>query len=186
MDSHEAGWRSEKHRDQWASSLARYVYPIMGDMQVAAIGTADILRVLSPIWATKSPTASRVRSRLELILDAAKAQGHRDGENPARWRGHLAAILPPPKKIASVTHFATMPFGEVAAFMVDLRARSGTPERALELLILTSARTAEVLHSKWDEIDLAGKLWRQSWRRYLRETLSAGIDRSLGLPKERP
>jgi hypothetical protein len=153
IDSHEAGWRSEKHRDQWAASLARYAYPYIGNMPSAAIGIADVLRCLSPIWATKAPTASRVRSRIELVLDAAKAHGHRDGPNPASWKGNLAAILPPPKKVATVTHFAAMPFDEVAAFMVDLRKRNGVPERALEFLILTSTRTAEVLHAKWDEID---------------------------------
>jgi integrase len=153
------GWRSDKHREQWTSSLANYVYPVIGDMNVAAIGGADILRVLTPIWATKAPTASRLRSRLELILDAAKAKGHRDGPNPAAWKGNLAAILPPPKKITSVVHFAAMPYAEVAAFMVHLRARPGTPELALEYLILTAARTSEVLQATWDEIDLGAKLW---------------------------
>ena len=128
-------------------------------MEVAAIDADDILRVLSPIWAEKAPTASRLRSRLELVLDAGKAHGHRDGPNPAAWKGNLAAILPPPRKVASVTHFAAMPYGEVAAFLVDLRKRDGAPERALEFLVLTSARTAEVLQAKWDEIDLDQKLW---------------------------
>jgi integrase len=128
-------------------------------MDVAAIDTPDIMKVLAPIWAEKPETASRVRSRLELILDAAKAQGLRDGPNPARWKNHLQTMLPSPRKIARVTHFAAMPYADVGAFMRELRQRRGVAARALEFTILTAARSGEVIGARWSEINLEQKLW---------------------------
>jgi integrase len=157
--SQRPAWRSEKHLRQWQSSLTNYVFPVIGALDVAAIDTPDIMRVLTPIWAEKPETASRVRSRLELILDAAKAQGLRDGPNPARWKGHLQALLPSPRKIARVTHFAAMPYAEVGAFIRELKERRGTAARALEFAILTAGRSGEAIGARWDEIDLEQCLW---------------------------
>jgi integrase len=157
--SHEAGWKSEKHIAQWKTSLATYAYPIIGARPVQAVNVGHVLEVLEPIWTTKPETASRVRQRVEAVINWATARGYRTGENPARWRGHLDHLLPPQKRVATVKHHAALPYDEAAAFMVDLRKRPGTAARALEFLILTAARTGEVIGARKSEIDRRTKMW---------------------------
>lgn len=157
--SHEAGWRSPKHRHQWGASLSTYVYPIIGDEPVAAINTASVLKVLQAIWTSRPETASRVRSRMELVLGWAKTAGHRAGDNPAVWKAHLENLLPSRSKVARIEHHAAMRHDEIAGFISDLRAVEGPAARALELLILTASRTAEVTGATWSEIDLEARQW---------------------------
>jgi integrase len=160
VGTHRAGWRSEKHAQQWEASLETYVYPIIGNMKEDEIGVADVLRVLTPIWTEKPETANRVRNRIELILDAAKARGVRSGENPARWRGHLDKLLPPRAKVRKAKHFAALPYSEVGAFMTELRRQAGVASRCLEFSILCATRSGEALGAQWSEISLHEKLWR--------------------------
>ena len=124
-----------------------------------AVDTTLVLKVLEPIWTTKPETASRVRQRIENILDSAKARGYRDGENPARWRGHLDKILPTRSRVREVEHLAALPYAALPAFLVSLRAREAIAARALEFLVLTAARTGEVIGAQWNEIDLLDKTW---------------------------
>jgi integrase len=156
---HRVGWRSAKHAAQWTVSLQAYVYPVIGDVPVAALDVGLVLKILRPIWTTKTETASRVRSRIECILDWATARGYRQGDNPARWRGHIANLLPKRSKIARVEHHPALPYPEIGSFMAELRAEQAVPARALELTILCAARTGEVLGATWIEIDLAKKIW---------------------------
>lgn len=155
----EAGWQNEKHAAQWRMTLATYAYPTLGDMQVAAIAMEDVKGVLTPIWTTKSETASRVRGRIEAVLDFAEAHNWRQGPNPARWKGNLAHVLAKKSKVAKVEHHAALPWAQVGAFLTALRQQSGTAARALEFLILTAARTGEVIGARWSEIDMAGGVW---------------------------
>src|SRR5258708_2383520 len=134
--AHRAGWRNTKHAKQWTATLATYVTPVFGHLPVAAIDTGLVLKVLEPIWATKSETASRVRGRIEVILDWAKVRGYRTGENPARWRGHLDKLLPARSKVRAVKHHAALPYELTGAFMLDLRGREGTAAKALHFPIL--------------------------------------------------
>src|SRR4029453_10173673 len=142
-----AGFRNEKHKAQWKSTLETYAAQLRGK-PVDTITTDDVLAALKPIWNTKAETASRVRGRIEKVLDAAKAKGFRHGENPARWRGHLDHLLPKPLKLAR-GHHAAMPYEEVAAFLANLRKREATSAMALEMCILTAARTGEILGMRW-------------------------------------
>jgi integrase len=155
--SHEAGWRDPRSHRQWVRSLTSYVYPRFGDLPVAAIDTALVLAALEPIWRTKPETASRVRGRIESILDWARVRGYRTGENPARWRGHLDHLLPARNRVRRVKHFAALPYAELPALMARLRDQRGAPAAGLEFLILTAARTNEVLGAGWGEID--GNVW---------------------------
>jgi integrase len=157
--AHEAGWRNEKHRYQWRSTLATYVYPVAGALPVQDIDTPLVLKILEPIWREKPETAGRVRGRIESILDWARARGYRAGENPARWRGHLSNLLPKRSKIAKVKHHAALPYDEIGAFMANLGARPSTSARCLEFTILTAARTSEAIGATWDEFDLANSIW---------------------------
>lgn len=150
-------FRNEKHKAQWKTTLETYADPLW-KKPVDAINTDDILAVLKPIWTTKAETASRLRGRIEKVLDAAKAKGFRDGENPARWRGHLDHLLPRPSKL-SRGHHAAMPYEKMAAFMAKLRERDATAALALEFCILTAARSGEVLGARWPEIDFERKIW---------------------------
>ncbi len=152
-----AGFRNEKHKAQWKSTLETYAAPLRAK-PVDTIATDDLLAVLKPIWTTKAETASRVRGRIEKVLDAAKAKGFRDGENPARWRGHLDHLLPRPLKLAR-GHHAAMPYGDVAGFIAELRKREAASALALELCILTAARSGEILGMRWSEFDLDKKVW---------------------------
>jgi len=156
-ESLSAGFRNEKHKAQWKSTLETYAAPLRAK-PVDTIATDDVLAVLKPIWTTKAETASRVRGRIEKVLDAAKAKGFREGENPARWRGHLDHLLPRPSKL-SRGHHAAMPYEEVAAFIAKLRAREAASAQALELCILTAARSGEILGMRWSEIDFDKKIW---------------------------
>jgi integrase len=151
------GFRNEKHKAQWKSTLETYAAPLRRK-PVDTITTDDVLNVLKPIWTAKAETASRVRGRIEKVLDAAKAKGFRDGENPARWRGHLDHLLPRPSKLTR-GHHAAMPYENVAAFLVELRKRQSGAALALELCILTAARSGEILGMPWSEIDLEAKIW---------------------------
>ena len=156
--AHSDGWRNAKHRQQWSSTLTTYAYPAIGDLPVADIGTAHVLSILEPIWKAKPETAGRLRGRIEAILDAAKARGYREGENPARWRGHVAQILPARTRL-SRGHHKAMPYGEVAAFVAKLRQREAMAALALEFAILTAVRTGEAIGATWGEVDLAKVIW---------------------------
>jgi integrase len=157
--SHEAGWKNPKHAQQWPNSLEAYAYPVLGNLNVAAIDTAHIMKALEPIWHEKTDTAGRVRGRIEAVLDWAKARHFRQGENPARWKGHLDNLLPAKAKIAKTRHQPAMPFLEIPAFMEKLRATDGMSARALEFTILTAARTTEAIEATWDEFDLKERVW---------------------------
>jgi integrase len=159
IEAHRAGWRSAVHAAQWDHSLRDYAFPIIGDLPVSAIDTTLVMQVLEAIWTTKTVTAKRVRARIESILDWAKVRGYRDGENPARWRGHLDHLLPAPAKVSKVTHHPAMRYAELPAFLIELRKRSGIGARALEFAILTAARSGEVLGARWDENDLDAATW---------------------------
>jgi integrase len=157
--SHGAGWRNEKHRYQWKATLKDYAYPAIGELPVQAVDTALVLKVLEPIWTTKPETAGRVRQRIESILDFAKVRGYREGENPARWRGHLDKLLPARSRVREVEHLAALPYAKLPAFLASLREREAAAARALEFLILTAGRTGEVIGARWNEIDLLEKVW---------------------------
>jgi Phage integrase central domain/Arm DNA-binding domain len=129
--THKAGWKNDKHRDQWTSTLATYANPVLGELPVAAIDASLVLKVLKPIWTTKPETASRLRGRIEKVLDYAKAQGARSGENPARWKGHMDHQLPARSKVRRVEHHPALPYGEIAEFMAELKTREGVSARAL-------------------------------------------------------
>lgn len=158
--SYDAGWRNDKHRAQWPSSLARYVYPKIGSRAVDSIATSDVMRVLQPIWNSKPETASRIRGRIERVLNWAKAQGYRGGEKPAQWRGHFDQLLPAKSKVRQVVHHAAMPYADVPSFMKRLRNESSISACALEFLILTASRTGETLGAMWDEIDWDRSVWQ--------------------------
>src|SRR5580704_17756999 len=158
MQAQRAGW-SAKHAQQWRSTLATFAYPFIGDLPVATIGVSEVLAVVQPLWLAKPVTAGRVRNRLELVLDSAKARGLRSGENPAAWRGHLDKLLPRQSKICAVKHLAALPYPEICAFLAELRQQSGPPARALEFAILTATRSNETLGARWEEIDFEARLW---------------------------
>jgi integrase len=157
--AHEAGWRNGKHRQQWQNSLETYGYPVIGELPAAAVETAHVLQVIEPIWHTKPETASRVRGRIESVIDWAHARGYRNGENPARWRGHLQKLLPAKAKVRAVEHHNALPYADVPAFMVTLRQQPGVAARALELTILCAVRTSEAIGARWPEFDLPGRTW---------------------------
>lgn len=150
-------WRNAKHAAQWTMTLTKYAAPLRSK-PVNEIGTDDVLEVLRPIWRTKPETASRLRGRIEHVLDAARAAGHRTGENPARWRGHLDKLLPKRQRL-SRGHHAALPYPEVPAFVVELRKREAVAALALEYTTLTAARSGETLGARWPEIDLDAKVW---------------------------
>jgi integrase len=157
----EAGWKNPKHRQQWRNSLEAYAYPKIGALSVADIALPHVLDVIKPIWTEKTETASRVRGRVETVLDWAVAHGYRDGltPNPARWRGHLEMMLPHKSKIAKPQHHRALALDDLGAFMLRLRAGEGMGARALEFAILTAGRSGEVRGATWAEIDLAARLW---------------------------
>jgi len=157
--AHRAGWRNPKHIGQWENTLQTYAGPLIGELAVKDVDTALVLRVLEPIWTTKAETATRLRGRIERILDWARVMGYRAGENPARWRGHLDKLLPAALNRKNRTHLAALPYDEIGSFMAQLRAREGIGARALEFAILTAARTGEVIGARSSEIDLEKALW---------------------------
>ncbi|MSO89892.1 MAG: site-specific integrase [Rhodospirillaceae bacterium] len=159
IEAHNAGWKNEKHKAQWASTLEAYVYPVFGDLSVQSVDLALVTKVLEPIWTKKTETATRVRQRIEAVLDWAGARGYRSAENPARWRGLLNKLLPKPSKVRAVVHHAAMPYSEIGDFMIGLRKHDSVTEAALEFAILTAARSGEVTEALWPEVDLNGELW---------------------------
>jgi len=159
IEANKAAWRNEKHIKQWKSSLTTHVEPHMGALPVADVGVDEVLKALQPIWATRTVTASRVRGRIENVLDWATARGYRQGDNPARWTGRLDKILPAKAKVADVKHHAALPYAGIPAFMRKLAGLTGVSARGLEFTILTAARTSEVLGLEWNEIDLEAKVW---------------------------
>jgi integrase len=159
VESKRPGWRNPKHGAQWLATLEAYVFPVIGDMPVAEVDTAAVLRVLRPIWERVPETGSRVRQRMEAVLDAASVKGWRTGENPARWKGHLAGALPPPRKVKRVEHRPALPWEQMGAFMAALATREGIAPLALRFVILTTARTGEVRGMRWREVDLDAKVW---------------------------
>jgi integrase len=168
IEANRAGWKNAKHTSQWVATFnetrrGKKVFPAatqaINDLPVSAINTGLVLKALEPTWATTPETASRCRSRIELVLDWAKVRGYRDGENPARWRGHLDKILPARAKVQRVEHHPAIPYVEMPEFMSALRARDGVSARALEFAIMTAARSGEVIGAKWTEIDLEARLW---------------------------
>lgn len=159
IDSHRKGWKNAKHAEQWGNTLRDYAHPIFGNLPIAAIDTALILKAIEPIWQTKTETASRVRGRIESILDWASSRGYRTGDNPARWRGHLDNLLPARSKVQKVKHHAALQIAELGQFMSDVRSQQGTAARTLEFCILTACRTGEVIGAKWDEVDFNNDTW---------------------------
>jgi integrase len=152
-------WRNAKHAEQWTSSFVTYVYPTIGSFSVHKIDTALVLKVVEPLWTKKTITAERLLGRMERVLDWAATRGARAGENPARWRGHIENVLPNPSKLATVKHHSALPHDAIPLFITELRERVGLAKLALEFLILTAARSSEVLGARWAEMDLDQALW---------------------------
>jgi integrase len=159
IESKRAGWRNAKHAAQWSSTLKTYVYPKLGALDVKVVDTTAVLEVLRPIWTTRTETASRVRQRIEAILDYATAIKARAGDNPARWRGHLDHLLAGPSKIRAVKHHAALDWRQARTFMTELAKRQSIDGRALAFTILTAARSGEVRGMRWGELDLEGAVW---------------------------
>ena len=159
IQSHSAAWKNAKHLRQWSSTLETYAYPVFGKLPVDVIDTGLVMKVIDPIWREKTETASRLRGRIESILDWATVRNYRKGENPARWKGHLDNLLPAKAKIAKVEHHAALPFDEIGDFMAELREREGMGALGLEFLILTATRTSETMGARWEEFDIGKKVW---------------------------
>lgn len=157
--AHRGSWKNAKHAAQWESTLATYAGPIIGALPVAAVDTALVVKVLSPIWQDKTETATRLRGRIESILDWATVSKFRVGENPARWRGHLDNLLADPNKVSKVEHHPALPWQDLVGFMTELRMREGIAARAVEFAILTATRSGEVRGAAWGEIDMDAALW---------------------------
>jgi integrase len=157
--AHRAGWRNLRHLSQWKSTLATYVSPVFGNLPVGSIDVGLVIKVLQPLWVTKPETASRIRGRIESVLDWATARSFRDAENPARWKGRLENLLPRRSKVRAVKHHAALPYVEISGFIHAMRERDTVAARALEFAVLTAARTGEVIGAKWSEIDLKASIW---------------------------
>jgi integrase len=157
--AHRSGWRNLKHASQWTNTINTYCSPVFGNLPVQLVDVGLVMKAVEPLWATKPETAGRVRGRIERILDWARVRGYRDGENPARWRGHLDHLLPARGKVRRVQHHPALPYAEIPAFLAALRGREAIAARALEFAILTAARTSEVLAATWSEIDLDARVW---------------------------
>lgn len=178
IDARRSGWKNAKHADQWANTLETYAKPLIGTMRVDRIGTDHVLEVLSPIWHTKAETASRVRQRIESVIDSVIVKNRLRMENPARWKGHLEVLLPKPSKVKKVENFAALPYGEMRTFMHALRQRPGESARALEFTILTAARTGMTVGAKPMEISAAGGDWEIPAGR-----MKGGVAHIVPLPK---
>jgi integrase len=157
--AHRRSWKNAKHARQWVSTLKTYARAEIGTKKVDAITTEDVLKILQPIWTTKTETAKRLQGRIENILDFAAAHKYRDRLNPARWRGHLDKLLAKPSRVKKVSHHPAMPYSDVPGFMMELAANGSTSTLALQFLILTATRTSEVLQAKWEEVDLEKGVW---------------------------
>jgi integrase len=176
IDRKEGGWKNEKHRQQWRNTLATYAYPAFGDLPVSEIETSHVMAVLEPIWDVIPETARRLRGRIENVLDAAKVQKLRTGENPALWRGNLAHMLSEPGKLQR-GHHPALAYAELPRFIAELRACEGVAARALEFAILTAARSGEVIGATWAEVDVAGAVWTIPADR-----MKAGKEHTIPLP----
>lgn len=172
-------WKNAKHQAQWESTLREYASPVLGKLLVGDIRLAHIEQVLSPIWTTKTETATRVRGRVEAVLNWATVRGYRHGENPARWKGHLDKVLPRPSKVAKVEHFAALPWQAISDFVSELRKRKGISARAVELAILTATRSSEIRGAVWAEFDLDAALWIVPGER-----MKAGKEHRVPLPAD--
>jgi integrase len=159
IEAHQASWRGYRAVERWRQCLADYAVPAFGQKPVGEVGVEDVLRALTPIWTTKTMTASRVRSRIEQVLDYAKARGWRQGENPAMWRGNMKLLLPPSCKLHTVQHRAALPWQEAPALFATLREASGVASLALTFLVLTACRSGEVRGCRWSEIDMERQIW---------------------------
>lgn len=159
IESHKDGWRNAKHADQWKSTLEAYAWPYVKNKTTQEITTEDVLKILKPIWRDKTETASRLRGRIEAILDWATAHGYRTGENPARWRGHIENLLPKRSKVSKVQHHAALPFAKIGSFFSQIQQEQTVSSWAFQYLILTAARTSEVVAACWDEIGFDEKIW---------------------------
>jgi integrase len=188
LEINRSTWANAKHAQQWTNTLKTYAYPLLGDLPVSAVDTSLVSKCLLPIWKSKTETATRLRGRIESILDWAKVSGFREGENPARWRGHLDKLLPAPKKLATVVHHPALPYSKIGGFINELRSKEGIGARALEFTILTAARSGEVRGATWDEISLEKREWiipagRMKMRRNHKVPLS---DATIGILKDLP
>ena len=187
IEAHEDSWSNARHRKQWPETLEAYVYPALGPLPVSSIDTAIVMKALEPLWHEKQETAARVRARIERVLSWATVRGFRQGENPARWHGHLDQLLARRSKAHGVRHLAAMPYGELPGFMGELRQRDGVAARALEFCVLTATRTGEVLGAEWSEIE--GDVWivpgkRTKTRKEHRVPLSSrALEILTGLPR---
>lgn len=159
IESKKPEWKNAKHAQQWSNTLTTYAYPIFGDIAVSDVDTDLVLKAIEPIWISKAETASRVRQRIETVLDWARARGYAEGENPARLRGHLDNILAKTAKVKRVKHHPAVPYKQISEFMEQLRERKGSSALALEFMILTAARTGEIRGAKWEEINLTTNVW---------------------------
>jgi len=159
IESKSLEWKNAKHAAQWSSTLQTYASPTIGTLQVRDVTLAHVMKILEPLWPVKTETASRLRGRIESVLDWATVRGYRHGDNPARWKGHLDKILAKPGKVAKVEHHEALPIDKVGAFVRDLRERAGVAARALEVLILTAARSGEIRGMRWDELDFESGVW---------------------------
>ena len=159
LAAHQHTWKNAKHRRQWINTLQSYAFPVFGTWPLQNVDIGAVMKVIEPLWTTKTETASRLRGRIETLLDYATARGWRTGENPARWQGHMENLLPKRADVAKVEHHAALPWAEIGAFMAALHKLPGTGPLALQFVILTAARTGEVIGAKWSEIDLAAAMW---------------------------
>jgi integrase len=159
IQAHKAAWRSPKSLKAWEGTLTSFVYPVFGALPIDAVDVGLVLQVLEAVWSTKPETASRVRGRIEAVLDWAKARGYRQGDNPARWRGHLDSLLPKRSSVRRVEHHVALPYAEIGAFLAELRQQEAISARALEFAILLASRTGEAIGARWNEINLADRLW---------------------------
>jgi integrase len=159
MAAHRIAWKNDKHAAQWPATLKTYAHPVIGDLPLQLIDTTLVMKVIEPLWSEKPETASRLRGRIESILNWATVRGYRQGENPARWRGHLDQLLPARSKVRKIKHHSALPYSELPAFLVKLREQDGIAARALEFTILTAARTGETIGAKLFEIDKKAKVW---------------------------
>lgn len=157
--AHGPTWRNAKHRQQWENTLASYAAPIIGQLPIDAVDTAGVMAVLQPIWSTKTETATRLRGRIEQVLDWATVQKMRQGENPARWKGHLDKLLPKPSKVAQVEHHKALAYTDMGAFMPKLLEVAGMGAQALRFTIYTAGRSGEIRGARWSEIDLDAGVW---------------------------
>ncbi len=174
----QAGWKGGKSENDWLASLTTYAFPVIGTLPVALIETAHITEIIEPIWKTKTATATRLRGRIETVLDWAKARKLRTGENPARWKGNIDSLLAAPNKVSKAEHRKALPYADVPEFMQKLRALGGISARALEFLILTASRSGEVFKARLDEVDLTTGVWTIP-----AEHMKGGIEHRVPLPQ---